>query len=211
MQILLLIGDNITVQQGALKKVPTDMNVTVGTTVEYVAIWSNNCSYISFTLDTTPFVGTTSMTFVNDSVKLNLSFVAKEEHDTLNVSVVVLHNDQLIAFSTATLRVQGLLSRVSNLISTKEPNECRNITRLNFSWEAPFTLEGVPIDYYTVNITGSNGQLLKTDTTTVPEYHYNASRQLHEVTFAVAAVNGVGAGNISNITADVAIPSELRY
>ena len=210
----LLIGDNITVQKGALKKIPTDMNVPVGTTVEYAAIWPNNCSYTSFTLDTAPFVGTPSLTHVNDGVKLNLSFIAEEEHDGLVVSVVVYdNNNQRIASSTATLRVQGILSPVSNLRSTKEPEECRNnITRLNFSWEAPFTLEGVPIRFYTVNITGSNGQLLKKDTTTMTEYHYNASRQLHEVTFAVAAVNDVGAGNISNITESLSdIASELKY
>ena len=191
------------------------MNVSAGMTITLISVFprGSGYNYTTFTLSTWPPVNATPVCTVlpNGDHQLALTFDVKESHNGAVISTLATLGGHTIAHSTARLKVQGLLSVVGELNTTKEPNNCQNITRLNFSWKAPFTLEGVPIRFYTVNITGSNGQLLKTDTTTVPEYHYNASRQLHDVTFAVAAVNDVGVGNISNITipeSDIAIPSE---
>ena len=63
--------------------------------------------------------------------------------------------------------VLGLLSAVTNLTSSEEDG-CGT---LHITWTAPYILQGVPINYYTINITSnSGGVVLRSGTTNTTEY-----------------------------------------
>ena len=90
--------------------------------------------------------------------------------------------------------LSGPLSGVGNLTSS-EVDHCT----LHFTWTAPYTLQGVPINYYTINITRhSDGAVLRSDTTNTTEYLYTVSSLGETLEVVVAAVNGAGRGNVSN-------------
>ena len=93
----------------------------------------------------------------------------------------------------------GILPAVTNLTSTQE-DAC---STLNITWAAPYTLQGVPINYYTINITRhSDGAVLRSYTTNTTEYLYTVSNGLGEILkVLVTAVNDVGTGNTSSIMA----------
>ena len=89
----------------------------------------------------------------------------------------------------------GALSSVGNLTST-EVDHCT----LRLTWTAPYTLQGVPINYYTINITRhSDGAVLRTDTTNTTEYLYSVSSLGETLEIEVAAVNDAGTGNTTTI------------
>ena len=89
----------------------------------------------------------------------------------------------------------GLLSGVGDLTSS-EVDHCT----LHFTWTAPYILQGVPINYYTINITRhSDGAVLRSDTTNTTEYLYTVSSLGETLEVVVAAVNGAGTGNVSSI------------
>ena len=89
----------------------------------------------------------------------------------------------------------GPLAAVSDLTSS-EVDHCT----LHFTWTAPYTLQGVPINYYTINITRhSDGTVLRSDTINTTEYLYTMSSLGETLEVAVAAVNGAGTGNVSSI------------
>ena len=68
------------------------------------------------------------------------------------------------------------------------------------NWTAPYTLQGVPINYYTINITRySDGAVLRSDTANTTGYLYNVSVLGETLEVVVAAVNDVGIGNASSI------------
>ena len=99
-----------------------------------------------------------------------------------------------------------LLSSVGNLTST-EVDHCT----LHFTWTAPYTLQGVPINYYTINITRySDGAVLRSDTTNTTEYLYSVSSLGETLEVVVAAVNDVGTGNESSITVSIS-SSEINH
>ena len=94
----------------------------------------------------------------------------------------------------------GSLSAVGNLINNESSESCA----LRLSWTAPYTLQGVPINYYTINITRhSDGAVLRSDTTNTTEYLYSVSSLGETLEVVVAAVNDVGTGNESSITVSV--------
>ena len=73
---------------------------------------------------------------------------------------------------------------------------------LNFTWTAPYTLQGVPINYYNITITRhSDGAVLGSYTTNTTEFLYSVSRLEETLEVVVAAVNDVGTGNSSSIVA----------
>ena len=90
----------------------------------------------------------------------------------------------------------GLLSPVGDLNSS-EVDDCS----LHFTWTAPYTLQGVPINYYNITITRhSDGAVLGSYTTNTTEFLYSVSRLGETLEVVVAAVNDVGTGNSSVIT-----------
>ena len=85
------------------------------------------------------------------------------------------------------------MSAVGNLTSS-EVDHCT----LHFTWTAPYTLQGVSINYYTINITRhSDGAVLRSDTTNTTEYVYTVSSLGETLEVAVAAVNDAGIGTVS--------------
>ena len=90
----------------------------------------------------------------------------------------------------------GLLSPVGDLTST-EVDQCI----LHFTWTAPYTLQGVPINYYNITITRhSDGAVLGSYTTNTTEFLYSVSRLGETLEVVVAAVNDVRPSNSSNIS-----------
>ena len=102
----------------------------------------------------------------------------------------------------------GLLSAVGNLNSFEVVN-----CSLHITWTAPYTLQGVPINYYAINITRhSDGAVVWSDTTNTTEYLYSvSSSQLLGETLEVmvAAVNDVGTGMAASITIPPPPPSKF--
>ena len=91
----------------------------------------------------------------------------------------------------------GLLSAVDELNSTVL-NQCT----LHFTWTAPYTLQGVPINYYTINITRhSGGAVLRSDTTNTTKYTYYPNILGEMLEISVAAANDAGTGEVSQIVA----------
>ena len=83
---------------------------------------------------------------------------------------------------------------------------------LHFTWTAPYTLQGVPINYYTINITRhSDGAVLRFDTTNTTEYLYSVSSLGETLEVVVAAVNDVGTGNATSIMKQTSSSSELEH
>ena len=62
---------------------------------------------------------------------------------------------------------------------------------LRFTWIAPSSLEGVPINYI-INITDTNGTVLRIDTTNTTEYLYSVSSLGETLEIEVTAANGAG-------------------
>ena len=104
-------------------------------------------------------------------------------------------------------KLLGSLSAVGNLMN----NESNETCVLSLSWTAPYTLQGVPINYYTINITRhSDGAVLRSDTTNTTEYLYSVSSLGETLEVVVAAVNDVGTGTESNITVSIPSSEELH-
>ena len=81
---------------------------------------------------------------------------------------------------------------------------------LHFTWTAPYTLQGVPINYYNITITRhSDGAVLGSYTTNTTEFLYSVSRLGETLEVVVAPVNDVGTGNSSSILALSPTTSEL--
>ena len=78
---------------------------------------------------------------------------------------------------------------------------------LRFTWIAPSSLEGVAISYI-INITDTNGMMLRTDTTNTTEYLYSVSSLGETLEIEVAAVNGAGTGNATIIMTQTPSSSE---
>ena len=93
---------------------------------------------------------------------------------------------------------------------TSEVDYCT--LNLIVTWAAPYTLQGVPINYYTINITRhSDGAVLRSDTTNTTEYLYTVSSLGETLEVMVAAVNGAGTGNVSSVqkTSDSSIDLKI--
>ena len=95
------------------------------------------------------------------------------------------------------------MSAVTNLTSSDE----EGCGTLHITWTAPYTLQGVPINYYTINITRNSDGVMCSDTTNTTEYLYTVSSLGETLEVLVAAVNDVGTGNNSNFTASYSLSS----
>ena len=193
--------------------IPKSKNVSEHTTVTFECSTAENGLNL-FTLTTTPpATVASSSSLLNGVKKLTLTITDTNGHKSILVNCIAKRNEehnQSIAF----LKIQGthshyslhlseiqssnagLLSAVGNLNSSEITNSTLHIT-----WTAPYTLQGVPINYYTINI--SDGAVVWSDTTNTTEYLYSVSNsQLLGETLEVmvAAVNDVGTGMAASIT-----------
>ena len=208
-----------------LSKVPQPRNVSAGESVEFTCA-TEESGVNSLILSTSPsFSGQISMpadTLPNGGRQQMLSFVAPSEYSSIVITCAAVRSPD-VNETKATLMIQGktinessiyslnhfmytgLLSGVVDLTSS-EVDHCT----LHFTWTAPYTLQGVPIKYYTINITRhSDGAVLRSDTTNTTEYLYTVSSLGETLEVVVAAVNGAGTGNISSII--TVSPSSSEY
>ena len=97
---------------------------------------------------------------------------------------------------TVILRIQGRLEAPNNLTAVQSNNSCC----YHFNWSPPFTLPGVPILGYNINVTNkTNGVVLHTDTVTATECEY-CPEEFGNNNVNIAAVNSVGEGTTAIIT-----------
>ena len=192
-----------------LIEAPQSQNTSEGRIIEFSCVFPSEQNYTDFFLTMTPPAGpsATCSKLPNDDIRHSITVAASVEHNGAIISCfaqrdnITIHPNQS---NNAVLGVQGRLSSVNDL-------DYNNINcSLHITWTAPYTLQGVPINYYTINITRhSDGAVVWSDTTNTTEYLYSvSSSQLLGETLevVVAAVNGAGIGNVSNIT----IPGELN-
>ena len=64
----------------------------------------------------------------------------------------------------------------------------------NFNWSPPFTLPGVPILGYNINVTNNNGAVLQISDIKTTQWKY-CPKEFGDHIVSVAAVNGVGEGD----------------
>ena len=201
--------------------VPKSRNVSEGKMVEFACATLDTVVEITWNMEPYVNVITTLVTReLPGGRKLSvLGFTATAQHNNTHIHCIALNVSSLcLNHSTALLLVQGkptieksfcndnyilyiivgLLSTVENLKST-EVEPCS----LHFTWTAPYTLQGVPINYYNITISDmcSDGAVLKSYTTNLTEFLHSVSRLGETLEVVVAAVNDVGTGNSSVITA----------
>ena len=99
-----------------------------------------------------------------------------------------------ISPSPVTLRIQGKLDEVDSLVQSFS-------CCYNFSWSPPFTLPGVPILRYNINVTINETVWISTFTIQT-KWEY-CPEKFGNHTVSVAAVNSVGEGNITTKTLDI--------
>ena len=98
------------------------------------------------------------------------------------------------------VQVQGLLDAVLDLNVNSSTNAIQS------DWKPPFTIEGVPIDYYEVDVCKS---YFSTQVNSTTFYHtlQQPSSSVANYTISVRPVNMAGVGKETRITATVTLPS----
>lgn len=100
------------------------------------------------------------------------------------------------------VQVQGLLDAVH--VSDLTVNSSTNTMQI--SWTPPFTIKGVPIDYYEIDVCKSH---FSTQVNSTTFYHtlQQPSNSVENYTISVRPVNIAGVGKEARITATVTLPS----
>ena len=90
------------------------------------------------------------------------------------------------------LRIQGRLEPVNSLTAVLSNGSCC----YQFYWTPPFTLPGVPILGYNINVTNfNNSTVLQIDVTATTRWEY-CPADLGFYNVSIAAVNNVGEGDV---------------
>ena len=103
------------------------------------------------------------------------------------------------------LGIQGRLEAPNNLTAVKSNDSCC----YHFNWSLPFTLPGVPILGYNINITDNNGNVFQTNVKNTTQWEY-CPEEFGDHIVSVAAVNGVGEGNITTKTFNLSMRLEFN-
>ena len=98
------------------------------------------------------------------------------------------------------LRIQGRLEAPNGLTAVRSNDSCC----YHFNWSPPFTLPGVPILGYNINITDNNGNVLQTNVSNTTQWEY-CPEEFGDHDISVAAVNSVGEGDINTTTFDLSM------
>ena len=201
-----------------LSKLPQSRNASANTLVEFTcATEESGVNILVITTEpSVPHHESISTDLPNGGKQHQLSIIVSSEHSNVTIKCTAVRLPD-VNHTTAILRIQGmqnclllnkminshcmhpvcigLVSAVGNLTSS-EVDHCT--LNLSVTWTAPYTLQGVPINYYTINITRhSDGAVLRSDTTNTTEYLYTVSSLGETLEVVVAAVNGAGTGNVS--------------
>ena len=104
------------------------------------------------------------------------------------------------------LRIQGRLEAPNNLTAVKSNDSCC----YHLNWSPPFTLPGVPILGYNINVTNKNNRnVLQINVSNTTQWEY-CPEEFGDHDISVAAVNGVGEGNITEDTFDLSMRLEFN-
>ena len=93
------------------------------------------------------------------------------------------------------LRIQGRLEAPNGLTAVQSNDSCC----YRFYWSPPFTLPGVPILGYNINVTNNNGVVLRVNVSNTMQWEY-CPQEFGNNNVNIAAVNSVGEGTTANIT-----------
>ena len=113
-------------------------------------------------------------------------------------------------FNEATLKIQGILTNTNvfmnlsyNISPSDKLSEVGNFTcnakgyyYINCSWSPPFSLDGVPIYGYIINVTNEGDNTQYTTTSNTTSWIYYPS-QFGNYTISVAGNNSAGEGNMT--------------
>ena len=103
------------------------------------------------------------------------------------------------------LRIQGRLETPYNLAAVQSNGSCS----YRFYWSPPFTLPGVPILGYNINVTNNNGVVLQVNVSNTMQWEY-CPKEFGDHIVSVAAVNSVGEGDINTTTFDLSMRLEFN-
>ena len=104
------------------------------------------------------------------------------------------------------LKIQGRLEAPNNLTAVKPNHSCC----YHFNWSPPFTLPGVPILGYNINVTNkTNGNVLQTNVKNTTQWEY-CPEEFGDHIISVAAVNSVGEGDITTKTFKLSMRLEFN-
>ena len=92
------------------------------------------------------------------------------------------------------LRIQGRLEAPNNLTAVQSNSS----SCYHFNWSPPFTLPGVPILGYNINVTNNNGVVLRVNVSNTMQWEY-CPQEFGNNNVNIAAVNSVGEGTTANI------------
>ena len=96
------------------------------------------------------------------------------------------------------LRIQGRLEAPNGLTTVQSNDSCC----YHFNWSPPFTLPGVPILGYNINITNDNGNVLQINVNNTTQWEY-CPEEFGDHIVSVAAVNGVGEGEVTTLNLSI--------
>lgn len=211
-----------------LLKGPQSQNVVLGATATFTCIgsssaatkfmaWRFNGSTLSLDESINMNFSLVSANLSLTTLESNLSFTALSQYNNSNIQCTFFEVLDMYGFDSdeselAYLRIQGKCIIVcSQHIRFALPGLLGSVIDLNvlyslpetlLSWTAPFTLEGLSINY-DVTITDENSGITKpvvalTDTT---QYMFSTTEltACHSYSFTVQTRNGAGGGNISSI------------
>ena len=99
------------------------------------------------------------------------------------------------------LSLSGKLSEVGNLTCSRQSYCC-----INCSWSPPFSLDGVPIYGYIINVTNEGDNTQYTTTSNTTSWIYYPS-QFGNYTISIVGNNSAGEGEIT--TTSVTLPTGI--
>ena len=107
------------------------------------------------------------------------------------ISMVITSSLFLLTYLALSLSLSGKLSEVGNLTYTRQ-----SYYYINCSWSPPFSLDGVPIYGYIINVTNEGDNTKYTTTSNTTSWIYCPS-QFGYYTISIAGNNSDGEGEIS--------------
>ena len=95
------------------------------------------------------------------------------------------------------LRIQGRLEAPTTAVQSND--SCC----YHFNWSPPFTLPGVPILGYNINVTNkTNGVVLQINVSNTTQWEY-CPKEFGDYNVSVAAVNSVGGGEVTTLNLSI--------
>ena len=179
-------------------------NITEGGTITLNCSSNNSLVFINWVFNETDSAvsvhGVTATGIGTNSSSLTVPGIPDPFNNTIIKCVLFIPGSgELESPPPVMLRIQGRLEAPYGLTAVQSNDSCF----YHFNWFPPFTLPGVPILGYNINVTNENNnnganvlQINVSNTTTEWEY---CPKKFDDHIVGVAAVNKVGEGQISTV------------